>query len=48
VLVSFCQACLRADGENYELMRPALIVLMGKYPPDAARLEMERRDRGAT
>lgn len=45
-LGAFCNTCLRADGENYELLRPALIVLMQKYPADADRLRMERHDRG--
>jgi hypothetical protein len=31
-LSAFCEACLRADGENYELLRPVLHVLMDKYP----------------
>lgn len=47
-LGTFCQACLRADDDNYELLRPALLALMEKYPVGAERLEMERRDRGAS
>lgn len=46
-LGTFCLACLRADHENYALMRPTLQVLIKKYPADPGRLEMERRDRGA-
>jgi hypothetical protein len=42
----FCEACLRADAENYELLRPALAVLMKKYPVSAERLRIEREDRG--
>jgi len=45
-LGTFCLACLRADSDNYELLRSALLVLMKKYPPDADRLRMERHDRG--
>jgi hypothetical protein len=47
-LGTFCLACLRADDENYELLRPVLAVLMGKYPADPERLAMERHDRGVT
>ena len=46
-LGTFLQACLRADGENYAIIRPALQRLMEKYPARADRLAMERRDRGA-
>jgi hypothetical protein len=42
----FCEACLRADDENYELLRPVLAKLMEKYPADPARLAMERIDSG--
>jgi hypothetical protein len=44
-LGTFCDACLRADNENYELLRPVLQQLMQKYPAPAKRLEAERRDR---
>lgn len=40
----FLYACLRADAENYLLLRPALQVLMVKYPADEERLGMERED----
>jgi hypothetical protein len=43
----FCHACLAADSENYLLIRPALLVLMGKYPARPERLAVERHDRGA-
>jgi len=43
-LGTFCLACLRADHENYELLRPALAALMVKYPANPERLAMERRD----
>ena len=43
-LMSFCDACQRADWENYELLRPALHALMEKYPCDIQRLAMERED----
>lgn len=44
-LATFCNACLRADAENYELLRPVLAVLMGKYPARPERLDAERMDR---
>lgn len=31
-LVAFLNACIRADGENYELLRPVLHHFMRKYP----------------
>ena len=31
-LRAFCEACVRADDENYELLRPVLQKLMEKYP----------------
>ena len=43
-LGTFCLACLRADSENYELLRPLLAVLMMKYPASARRLAIERSD----
>ena len=45
-LTSFLQACLAADSENYELLRPALRQIMLKHPASPERLEMERRDSG--
>lgn len=45
-LGTFCMACLRADDQNYELIRPVLHELMEKYPADRARLAMERHDSG--
>lgn len=45
-LGTFCQACLRADGENFEDLRPALHIFMMRYPAPAARLAREREDRG--
>jgi hypothetical protein len=45
-LDTFCLACLRADAQNYEILRPALVDLMQKYPADPERLRMERHDRG--
>ncbi len=45
-LGTFCQACLRADGANYETLRPALYVFMAKYPANPECLRMERHDRG--
>jgi hypothetical protein len=46
-LGTFCKACLRADEGNYEILRPALMILMMKYPANPERLRMERVDRGA-
>jgi hypothetical protein len=43
----YCDVCLRADWENYEILRPALLIFMEKYPADPNRLEAERRDREA-
>lgn len=43
-LGTFLLACMRADFENYELLRPALAQLMEKYPADPVRLAMERHD----
>jgi len=43
-LSAFCLACLRADSENYEFIRPALLLLMDKYPADPERLRAERED----
>lgn len=40
----FCHACLRADSENYELLRPALLIMKEKYPADAIRGKMEAMD----
>lgn len=45
-LETFCWACLRADGFNYPLLRPALIAFMEKYPADPERLRIERIDSG--
>ncbi|MGH9747258.1 MAG: hypothetical protein ACRD59_14270 [Candidatus Acidiferrales bacterium] len=45
-LGTFCDACLRADAENYILIRPALRQLMQKYPADPEHLRMERIDSG--
>lgn len=41
----FCEACLRADSDNYELLRLPLGVLMVKYPAQPKRLAAEREDR---
>jgi hypothetical protein len=45
-LFTFCRACLRADSDNYELIRPALLTFMTKYKANPSRLWMERHDRG--
>lgn len=42
----FLMACLHADDENYELLRPVLLELGKKYPADAERVVMERHDSG--
>lgn len=31
-LGTFCWACLRADAQNFELLRPVLAKIMEKYP----------------
>jgi hypothetical protein len=43
----FCEACLRADFQNYELLRPVVAEFMRKYPAPPARIAAERQDRGA-
>lgn len=48
-LAMFCRACLKADMENYELLRPALHRFMEKYPVKVerlARIADERHKRG--
>lgn len=47
-LGTFLQACLRADFDNYELLRPALLALKQKYPADPERLQMEHSDNEET
>jgi hypothetical protein len=42
---AFCEACLRADGANFEVLRPTLTTLMQKYPAKAPLLDIERRER---
>jgi hypothetical protein len=41
----FLKACLRADDENYELMRGPLRILSTKYPVSLADILAEERDR---
>lgn len=43
-LNSFLNACLRADGENYPILRPALHFFMSKYPARPDRLKAEEID----
>ncbi len=31
-VANFAKACLHADHENYRLIRPALVILIRKYP----------------
>lgn len=45
-LCVFCEACLRADGDNYVMLRGPLLQLMRKYPARPAHLAMERIDSG--
>lgn len=45
-LRAFLVACLRADSYNYEIIRPALLKIMQKYPPDPLRIAMEQHDNG--
>lgn len=47
-LSQFLGACLSADGENYELLRPAVQIFIEKYPADPERLRMEEHDNGMT
>ncbi len=42
---AFCLACVRADGENFETLRPALEAIRVKHPARASYLEHERRER---
>jgi hypothetical protein len=41
-LEHFLEACLHADSENYEIMRPMLMFLVAKYPPSAKDLSAEQ------
>lgn len=41
-LSTFLSACLRADAENYEVLRPALRFFMTKYPADPRALAAEK------
>jgi hypothetical protein len=41
-----CNAALSADDENYELIRPLVLVLMKKYPAQEDLLEYARKQRG--
>jgi len=43
-LGTFLLACLRADCQNYEILRPALQVMMRKEPADPELLAKERAD----
>lgn len=45
-LEAFLHACVAADSQNYELLRPALKIIMEKYPAEPGRLAMEHLDRG--
>ena len=45
-LDAFLHACIAADGENYELLRPILLVIRLKYPANDERLRMEEHDSG--
>jgi hypothetical protein len=42
----FLQACVHADTENYELLRPIVKTFMNKYPADPERLRCEEDDSG--
>jgi hypothetical protein len=39
-----CHAALRADAQNYEILRPLIHVMMSKYPADKERLDAEQRN----
>ena len=43
-LGTFCLACLRADGENYAILRSALRIFMLKYPAPLERLRSESQE----
>lgn len=43
-LGTFLLACLRADAENYEQLRPALAYFTEKYPAPAEHLAAESGD----
>jgi hypothetical protein len=42
---AFCLACVRADGENFETLRPALETIRKKHPARDVYLEHERKER---
>lgn len=44
-LSAFLMACISADAENYELLRPVLLTLMQKYPADPDEIAAEREKR---
>lgn len=43
-LGTFCNAALRADDQNYEMLRPVLLQFQNKYPADPHLLAAERTD----
>ncbi len=46
-LGTFCWACLRADSQNYEVLRMSLRWLMKKYPLSQELLEKQIKRRNA-
>jgi hypothetical protein len=44
-LEAFLNAALRADAENYEILRPALLIFRDKYPAPAELLWAAAQDR---
>lgn len=46
-LGTFCLACLRADAQNYEVLRTSLRWFMNKYPVNPALLAEQVRRRNA-
>jgi hypothetical protein len=43
-LEAFLNACIRASPDNWMLIRPALLVIMLKYPADPEILAIEEHD----
>ena len=40
-LTAFLEACVNADGENFELLKPALEIIINKYPAEESILAIE-------
>jgi len=46
-LRTLAEAALRADPDNYRILRPALVLLKAKYPKYARTADEIRKDLGA-